>query len=422
MGTHRINCSKKYYFILSKKKKKNNKSKKQPDEFSSSSDEEFSESSEQQFSSDEMDEQSNSQTTNDRELSSAGVSEPTTISTSSTTGLLDVAQMLKDANNVTSQRATELVQVDAGHLLVTNTQAYNPKSLSNKKINHTVQQRGQAALQILFNEIFRLPVERAPNGAVVDLPKPTTKFPREKPLPEPKPETRWEKFAKIKGIKNKKQSKWDWDEAKQEWRPRWGYQKANNDMDDWVVEDNKGMSMIDPNYDPFVEKKERKKKQQRQEEANIARAEATTAKNKQIKRKLGATISLDAKRPTDFERKARLNDIIETTNTAQMSTASMGIFDKKLSKLGEKKIAGKRKRFDPLIAVNKGDEKARSLKIMQRVLTGGANKGDASVDMNRAVTTQRRKDHKTGQRTGEDVKKTVRDTQRRSKQGSLPQS
>ena len=28
---------------------------------------------------------------------------------------------------------------------------------------------------------------------------------------------------------------------------------------------------------------------------------------------------------------------------------------------------------------------------MQRVLTGGANKGDASVDMNRAVTTQRRK-------------------------------
>jgi len=166
--------------MSSKKKSKINKSKKQPDEFSSSSDEEFSESSEQQFSSDEMDEQSNSQTTNDRELSSAGVSEPTTISTSSTTGLLDVAQMLKDTNNVTSQRATELVQVDAGHLLVTNTQAYNPKSLSNKKINHTVQQRGQAALQILFNEIFRLPVERAPNGAVVDLPKPTTKFPREK--------------------------------------------------------------------------------------------------------------------------------------------------------------------------------------------------------------------------------------------------
>merc|ERR1711879_301580 len=63
-------------------------------------------------------------------------------------------------------------------------------------------------------------VERAPNGAVVDLPKPTTKFPREKPLPEPKPETRWEKFAKIKGIKNKKQSKWDWDEAKQEWSSR----------------------------------------------------------------------------------------------------------------------------------------------------------------------------------------------------------
>jgi hypothetical protein len=31
--------------------------------------------------------------------------------------------------------------------------------------------------------------------------------------------------------------------SKQEWRPRWGYQKANNDMDDWVVEDNKGKSL-----------------------------------------------------------------------------------------------------------------------------------------------------------------------------------
>ena len=91
--------------MSSKKKSKINKSKKQPDEFSSSSDEEFSESSEQQFSSDEMDEQSNSQTTNDRELSSAGVSsEPTTISTSSTTGLLDVAQMLKDVRVLSVER------------------------------------------------------------------------------------------------------------------------------------------------------------------------------------------------------------------------------------------------------------------------------------------------------------------------------
>ena len=95
-------------------------------------------------------------------------------------------------------------------------------------------------------------------------------------MPVPKAETRWEKFAKIKGIQKKKKSKWDWDEAyvavaalnqwmritlhththysKQEWRPRVGFQRANNEMDDWVIEDNSGKSLADPNYDPFVEK------------------------------------------------------------------------------------------------------------------------------------------------------------------------
>lgn len=82
-----------------------------------------------------------------------------------------------------------------------------------------------------------------------------------KKIPQPKAETRWEKFAKIKGIKHKKKSKWDWDEAyvhgsreyiyfnhnlsihrKQEWRPRTGYQKANDPMGDWVREDRQSVS------------------------------------------------------------------------------------------------------------------------------------------------------------------------------------
>lgn len=50
---------------------------------------------------------------------------------------------------------------------------------------------------------------------------------REKPIPPPKKETRWEKFAKEKGIEKKKKSRMVWDEASQDWKPRWGYNRAN---------------------------------------------------------------------------------------------------------------------------------------------------------------------------------------------------
>ena len=42
-------------------------------------------------------------------------------------------------------------------------------------------------------------------------------------------ETKWEKFAREKGIQNKKKSRMVWDETRQEWAPRWGYKRANDD-------------------------------------------------------------------------------------------------------------------------------------------------------------------------------------------------
>lgn len=36
-----------------------------------------------------------------------------------------------------------------------------------------------------------------------------------------------------------------WDEAKQAWLPRWGYNRANDDQNDWVIEvpRNSGMAI-----------------------------------------------------------------------------------------------------------------------------------------------------------------------------------
>jgi len=261
----------------------------------------------------------------------------------------------------------------------------------------------------------------------VTLPKVQTRYPREKPLPTPKPETRWEKFAKIKGIKHKKKSKWDWDPAKQEWRPRSGYQKANDEMADWVREDTQSLSERDPTYDPFgameKEKKERKRKQGEREARNAAeaaRAAASSSSSSKVRskkvprKKFGATISLDAN-PMAFDRSTRKAEIAAVTNTAAQSTASMGIFDQKLTKLGEGNIRGKRKRFEPVVAPSVTDERDRYLKVMKRVVTPNL---DAAVDVEKAAKRQRQIDHLVGKRRDIEAKP-VRDTQRRRKQGEL---
>lgn len=62
-------------------------------------------------------------------------------------------------------------------------------------------------VQLLVNEIWELPTERVEESVVAKLPKPTTILPRSKKCPVPKPLTKWEKFAKEKGIKKVKKDK-----------------------------------------------------------------------------------------------------------------------------------------------------------------------------------------------------------------------
>ena len=59
-------------------------------------------------------------------------------------------------------------------------------------------------------------------------------LPREKPAPKAKEETRWEAFAKEKGIKKRKRERMVWDEEKKEWAPRWGY-KVGHGCCLWLV-------------------------------------------------------------------------------------------------------------------------------------------------------------------------------------------
>ena len=69
------------------------------------------------------------------------------------------------------------------------------------------------------------------------LPERKTRIPREKPIPK-KIETKWERYAKMKGIKKHKRERMVYDKNADEWRPRWGYKRVGSDpMDGWLTED-----------------------------------------------------------------------------------------------------------------------------------------------------------------------------------------
>ncbi len=127
----------------------------------------------------------------------------------------------------------------------------------------------------LLKRIFELPVFPSETGPAAVLAEETTRLPREKRIPEVKPLTRWEKFAKEKGIKNKKRERMVHDEDTDEFRPRYGYKRAENGIEEMPIVEVKHGS--DPYADPWaaarVDKKERVAKNATNQAKNQLRAQ-----------------------------------------------------------------------------------------------------------------------------------------------------
>lgn len=85
--------------------------------------------------------------------------------------------------------------------------------------------------QVLINQLLTTcPITATPSGVLLSLPPPQTPLPREKPVPAPKPETKWSAFAKRRGIKPKTREQrrnLQYNEATGEFERRWGYKGAN---------------------------------------------------------------------------------------------------------------------------------------------------------------------------------------------------
>ncbi|RLN06833.1 hypothetical protein BBJ28_00024705 [Nothophytophthora sp. Chile5] len=234
-------------------------------------------------------------------------------------------------------------------------------------------------VQLLINHIFELPREMSDMGPLARLPAPESVIPREKPLPKPKVETKWEKFAKEKGIVNRKTSRKTFDENTGEYAPTWGYKRADDDMKDWAMEVKEG-DMEDPWTKRKQEKRARVEKNLKAQSNNLVRSIAKQGRGKQLvghAARAPTGIPVELMDTDDVKAKQRGKEgTSKTLEKVQFSTASMGKFDKMREGEAERKQKGKRNHFLPLTGAE-GTEKERSLNALKRVLGREENAGKA---------------------------------------------
>lgn len=237
-----------------------------------------------------------------------------------------------DSDDEDSEAETDNpVTYDLGTLAAFDTTALEAGQLKGNTDKYLLQ-ISEAATEKLIKEIFDLPTQAKPGirGWIASLPAPTTSLPREKPLPKKKAQTKWEKFAATKGIMKRKKSAKVWDEASQTYKRRHGYDRANDESKEWVLE-HKGSTEADENgvvMDPWAklrkEKKERVAKNKKQQDRNLQRATG---------QRLPGTIDLTsavkaAPGKRAQKKKTDSHHVDLALKVTQRSTASMGVHDR----------------------------------------------------------------------------------------------
>ncbi|KAG8740280.1 Rhodanese- sulfurtransferase [Ceratobasidium sp. 414] len=260
------------------------------------------------------------------------------------------------------------IQVDVGLLTALDTNPIDTEEY-NANLEAHLQAVARDGAQVILGALFGLPTQSSDDGPIATLPPPKTALPRAKPLPKPKPPTKWERFAAAKGIQKTKRDRREWDEERQEWVNRWGWNGKNKDKEDqWIheVPDN-----APDDYDPALEaRKERK--------TRVAKNE------KQRERNLGnATVGNQRERE---ETKDKLGRTLAVTRT---STASMGRFDKKLD--GDTKLRGVKRQFAPNEAPAETEKKS-SLDIIKKLERDPPKSKRARTDAEAEESTRSGKD------------------------------
>jgi regulator of ribosome biosynthesis len=267
-------------------------------------------------------------------------------------------------------------------------------------------QKASEGAQQLLKELWSLPLDRSdanstkggheicailPSESVIHIP-------RSLPPPPPKVETKWEQFAKERGMQpGRKRERKVWDEATGTWLFRHGYQKANDK--EWPIMEVKKND--DPYADPWEKAREAKRarveknveaKLRNQERAGaIPRGTATKVmKNRQISHESGKhtikqemSVMVPSGVPVDLKGKVQRGKELTKAALAatQRSTASLGKFDKMLADEPERKSGIRRRKFESSTSKTVTEKEAgRGMKILQNVLAGGAGSSQYEKD------------------------------------------
>jgi regulator of ribosome biosynthesis len=212
-------------------------------------------------------------------------------------------------------------------------------------------------------------------------------LPREKVIPEPKPETRWEKFAKDKGIEDKKRSRMIWDDIEQKWAPRFGYKRAYDDTSIPIME-------VKPHENPFEDPWERKRAEK---QARVAKNTVQRERNEERsdRRVNGIKSGIPVDLPGSSKPMQKGKDgVRQALSLAQHSTASMGKFDVK--RVGEptmhkQKGTRREKVSNDNTASGLSAEKERSAKIIKHVIAVAERPMKPNVKGDRGLRIEARK-------------------------------
>lgn len=242
------------------------------------------------------------------------------------------------------------------------------------------------------------------------------------PPPAPKQETKWEKYAREKGIplNKQKRSQKVWDETTGTWMYRHGYNKANDDSKEWPIMEVKGNE--DPYADPWeklreakrskVEKNLESRLRNKERAGELAKGSTTRLlKNREKTRQKGKAggdldRALSVGVPVDMPsnkasstnpRKRGKESLTAALKAAQLSTASLGKFDKMREGEPERKktVAGsKKRRFES--ATDKkviSGETERSMKVLKQVIDGGGKQKEQQIRKGRFAKGETAYDH-----------------------------
>jgi len=271
-----------------------------------------------------------------------------------------------DEDQVEERRKQKLASLeigfrsDLGHMA-----AFNDAPLDAEKVkdastrNAYLRERAQANVELMMKNTFLL--DRFENSASIrKLPPVEFKLPRHKPIPKPKPETRWEKYAKEKGIKTRKRERMIWDERTQSWAPRFGYKRANDDQNDWLVELKESE---DGEMDKFKERRDAKKLRVLKNRKKYLRNQLEASDKQDA---VHAVENLDLKGARAGASKRGKEKLASRLKTAQVSTASLGRFDPVLENEPKRNLTNTRKR--KFLPTQSTKDVERDKKIVNKLL------------------------------------------------------